>query len=406
MKLFSKLKNNNQINEETLVNVDDNKNDLSIIETANYMLTDVRKESIKNKGFSLTLTKMAELSPALSPATENIKNIVKNNKSKGTTNLYRVVNLGKNDSLKAMKDGKTFWGAIKKSDKTSTMAQLKKVNPNTITEIDPAMIMMSVALSGIENEMSEIKELNKKILSFLEYDKEAEIEADLEILNKSISDFRFNLNDEKYILNNYKQIMDIKRTANKNMIFYQKQVKEDLTKDKFVTTNASMNSMIEDIEKKFKYYRLSLYIYSYSSLLETLLLGNFQNAFLISKQNELDALDSEYANCYNEALEYIKKNANKLLEGNLLSGLGSAGKTIGNLIEKTKVKNVDTWLNEKGSNLKQSAQNIKDNYVLKFEEVKSSNLDTFKTQIEKIDVIYNKTKEIYFDDENIYLTQD
>ena len=197
--------------------------------------------------------------------------------------------------------------------------------------------------------------------------------------------------------------MDIKRTANKNMLFYKKQIKDELSKDKIFTTNITMNSIIGDIEKKFKYYRLSLYIYSFSSLMEILLLGNYQSEYLLSKKDELDALDDEYTDIFNNALNYIKKNANKSLEGNVLSGLGSAGKVIGNIAEKAKIKNVDSWLNERGENLKQTGQNIKDNFVNKFDEIKESNSKTFINQIEKVDCIYNKTKEIYFDNEKIYL---
>ena len=76
---------------------------------------------------------------------------------------------------------------------------------------------------------------------------------------------------------------------------------------------------------------------------------------------------------------------------------------IGNLAEKAKVKNVNIWLNEKGDNLKQSGQDIKDNFVNKFDEIKESNSKPFINQIEKVDIIYNRTKEIYFDNKNIYL---
>lgn len=283
------------------------------------------------------------------------------------------------------------------------MAKLKAVNSSNIMTFDPTVMMMSVALAGIEAQLGEIKELNKKILSFLEEEKESEIESDLEILNRSINDFKFNLEDEKYLVNNHKQVMDIKRTANKNMLFYKKQIKDDLSKDKIFTTNITMNSIIGDIEKKFKYYRLSLYIYSFSSLMEILLLGNYQSDYLLSKRNELDELDNEYTNTFYNVLDYIKKNANKSLEGNMLAGLGSAGKAIGNLAEKAKIKNVDSWLSERGDTLKQTGQNIKDNFINKFDEIKESNSKSFINQIEKIDCIYNKTKEIYFDSEKIYL---
>ena len=405
MGIFDKFKKKNEVveqKENQVINEEDNKGNYSLVEINNYMLSDVRKESLSNNTYSLSLSKLSEISPITVSTANNIKTIMEQN-PKASGNLYRITNLGKNDSLKAMRDGKTFWGSIKKSDGSSTMAKLKEVNPNNVMALDPTVMMMSVALAGIEQELGEIKELSKQIFSFLEHEKESEIESDLEILNRSISDFRFNLEDEKYLINNHKQVMDIKRTANKNMLFYKKEIKDDLSKDKLFTTNNSMNSIIEDIQKKFRYYRLSLYIYSFSTFMEILLLGNYKNDYLLSKKEELDELDNEYSEVFNNALEYVKKNANKSLEGNVLSGLGSAGKAIGNLAEKVKIKNVDNWLNEKGDNLKQSGQNIKDDFATKFDDMKESNSRPFINQIEKVDCIYNKTKEIYFDKENIYL---
>ena len=165
----------------------------------------------------MTISKLSEVSPIAVSTVDNIKKIRKEN-PKATDQLYRITNLGKNDSLKAMKDGKTFWGAIKKSNGKSEMAKLKAVNSSNIMTLDPTVMMMSVALAGIEAQLGEIKELNKKILSFLEEEKESEIESDLEILNRSINDFKYNLEDEKYLINNHKQVMDIKRTVNKNML--------------------------------------------------------------------------------------------------------------------------------------------------------------------------------------------
>ena len=404
MGIFDKLKNK-------IINKNDNtaiakeqafKENLSLVEMNNYMLADVRKDNIERNSFSLSISKLNEVSPFAIPIADNIKTIINQN-STPNEKLYRITNLGKNDSLKAMRDGKTFWGAIRKNDGTSAMAKLSEVNSKSVVALDPTVMMMSVALAGIEAELGEIKELNKKIFSFLEKEKESEIESDLEILNRSIIDFKYNLEDDKYLVNNHKQVMDIKRTANKNMLFYKKQIKDNLLKNKIITTTGSMNTIISDIEKKFKYYRLSLYIYSFSSLVEVLLLGNYQEEYLLSKKEELDKLDEEYSKTFEEAFTYIKTNANKSLEGNVLSGLGSAGKALGNLAEKAKVKNVDVWFNEKSETLKKTSQSIKDNYISKFDELRNSNYHSFVNQIEKLDCIYNKTKEIYFDNEKIYL---
>lgn len=374
----------------------------SLVEMNNYMLTDIRKNSITNNSYSVALSKLSNVSPVTISTFNNIKNIC--NKAPNTNDkLYRVTNLNKNDSLKKVRDGKTFWGSIKKSDGSSTMAKLSEVK---IPVLDPSVMMMSAMLTGIDQELGEIKEITKKIFSFLKNEKESEIESDLELLNRSISDFRFNLEDEKYINNNYKQAMEIKRTANKNILFYKKEISEVLSKDKLFTTNIAMNQIIDEIQNKFKYYRLSLYIYSFSTLMEVLLLGNYKNDYLISKIDELDFLDSEYSNLFSKALNYVKENAHKSLEGNVLFGLGSAGKVLGNLVSKTKVKNIDTWLNEKGDNLKQTSDNLKESYLTKFDDIRNTNSKVFIEQIDRINSIYNKTKEIYFDNENIYLLFD
>lgn len=401
MGLFDRFKKK-EIKEDNIVKENKNeiKNENDIMEVSNYMLSDVRKDDIDNS-YKISLDELRAISPIAIPTVDFIKTIVGQGKS--SNNIYQITNLGKNDSLKALRDGKTFWGSIKKNDGSSAMAKLKEVNPTSIAELDPTMLMMTAALFSIEAELGEIKELNKKILTFLEYDKESEIEADLEVLRNSITDFKYNLENEKYLANNHKQVMDIKRTANKNMLFYKKEIEDDLTKNKWFTTSSSMNSIIDEIEKKFKYYRLSLYIYAFSTYIEVFLNGNYKNDYLLYKRNELDELNKDYLNNYNKALEYIKKNADKSLEGNVLSGLGSASKAIGNLASKVKVKNVDNWLNEKSDSLKESSRSLKDNFITKFDEMKETNSKVFINQIDKIDSIYNKTQEIYFDRENVYL---
>ena len=326
----------------------------------------------------------------------------KNNKNK----LYRVVNLGKNDTLQQVKGKNTQkWGVVKPPKGKTQLAKLKEVKVNNIP-LDPNTLILAAALENIEKDLQEIKELSKKILSFLEKDKEAEIESDLETLQRTLKEYKFNLEDEQYLTNNHKHVMDIKRTANKNMNFYKKQIKDDIDKNKTITTDLSMNSIINEISKKFKYYRLSLYIYSYASLLEISLLGNYQKDYLLNKIDELEELDKAYLDSFNKAQDYIKKMANKSLKGNLLSGLGSAEKAIGNLAERVQIikdKNIDTWLNQQGDNMKQKGQDIKNNYSQEFEDIKDSHAKPFINKVFEMNNIYNNTKYIYFDEEFIYL---
>ena len=79
--------------------------------------------------------------------------------------------------------------------------------------------MITISLCEIEKDINEIKEISRNILTFLENDKESEIESDIKILNRIIMDYKYNWEDEQYIDNNYNQILDIKRTSLKILIF-------------------------------------------------------------------------------------------------------------------------------------------------------------------------------------------
>ena len=57
---------------------------------------------------------------------------------------------------------------------------------------------------------------------------------------------------------------------------YQKKVHEVLSSKKLIVARNQVNSILKNLQKKFKYYRLSLYTFSMASLIEIMLSGNFK----------------------------------------------------------------------------------------------------------------------------------
>ena len=401
-KLMGKNENKNEeklINDEQIKGYKENNDIMSM---CNYMLDDVRKDDINNKSIQIPIDKISDLGPFAISSLDTIKTVIESNPpSKGK--MYRVTNLSKNDTLKSVRNGNAFWGAIKKEDGSSTIAKLKEVKPSAVNSVDPAMLMMTATLYNIEKELSEIKELTKKILDFLESEKEAQIEADLELLKKIMIEAKYNAGNDKFTFTYCGQIAAIVRNAQKNIITYKEKVENELSKTKLFTTDGNMKTILNDMLKTFKYYRLSLFIYSFATYLELYLNGNFKSEYMLEKRDSLNELLNTYNEKYNKALEYIKKNANKSLMGNVLSGLGNAGNVVGNLVEKVKDGSVDNWIHEKSDNLKKSGKNIKENYIVEFDKMKDTNAEMFIKQIEKLEQLFNKTTEIYFDKENIYL---
>ena len=80
--------------------------------------------------------------------------------------------------------------------------------------------MMSVALFSIEQKLGSIEEMERQLLSFLEIEKEAEIEADLETLSSIIKKYKFNWDNEHFVASNHKLVLDIERTARKHINSY------------------------------------------------------------------------------------------------------------------------------------------------------------------------------------------
>ena len=376
---------NNNMNNNDNTNIKTIENS-SILEDASYTLSTIKKSELEENSFTFDLENLAKINDEL----KEFASIFQKKDNKGE-NLYQINNL---------KDPKAIISFFNDPKNKNNIKHLNKMGFN------PATIMIAISLSEIEKEIIEIKSICNNILSFLENDKESEIEADVKTLIRVITEYKYNWQDEQYINNNHKIVMDIKRTGMKNINFYQKQIYENMKKKNIFMTNKTINYNQNELEKNFSYYRLSLYVYSFATFLEIMLLENFQKEYLLSKKEELETLSNEYINNYQEALKYVKKEANKSIQGNLLSGIGSAGKAIGDLSEKIQViknKKIDTWFNKNSDNIKNISQNMKNNFSLKFEEMNNPNTKIFIDKIKFINDIYNNVKNIYFDNKKLYL---
>ena len=174
---------------------------------------------------------MAALIPAMRTVTQTT--------SFNMNGLYRLANESVGDALKVANDG-NFWGAFKTAAGTSKFAKLQAADAvsattTTILPIDPSTFMMAIALYSIENQLNKIAEMGKQIIAFLEIEKESEIEADVETLYTIIEKYKNNWDNEHFVSSNHKLVLDIQRTARKNMLSYQKMVKDIVESKKLLS---------------------------------------------------------------------------------------------------------------------------------------------------------------------------
>lgn len=384
------------------------KND--VVAIADEMLLELKNDGIpKDKAISMPIAELSTLGAGVSSLLPAFNTITQTT-TMDVAGLYKLANASVGDALKVAKNG-NFWGAFKTAEGGSKFAQLAAADPISATssiamKANPAMLMMSVALFSIEKELGNISEMTKQILSFLEIEKESEIEADLITLNEIVTKYKHNWDNERYIASNHKLVCDIKRTARKNMISYQKNVSEALNDKKFIVAKGQVETALNDLQKKFQYYRLSLYTFSLASMTEIMLSGNFKEENISASVVEIRENTDQYRELYNKCAAFLEKLSNGSIEVNLLKGIGTAGNAVGKFIgsiPKIKDGQVDEFLQEKGGKLRLTASDISSDNIASFSNVSDPNTGVFMRKMAEMIRIYDKTTEICFDKDNIYL---
>lgn len=389
--------------------------DISIVD-GNYnleilteeMLEDVRKSINLNNSLSLPIAELSMLGSSVSSLAP-VFNTITQTTSLPTDGLYKIANIALGDTLKMAKNGNA-WGAMKTIKGKSKMVQLIEVGSLTATTktmlpIDPATIFVAMMLYSIEKDIKEISETQKKILSFLEVENESQIEADVETLMEIVNNYKYFWDKELVVANSHNVIMDIKNRSRKNILAFQKKLTAEVSKKQLLTSQGKINSTLADLVKKFKYYRLSIYIFSLASLMEIMLSGNFKEEYIENTKNEIEKLSAKYRDYFNEGSLYIEKISKSGVEANLFKGIGLAGKTSGKFIGNIpliKKGSVDEFLQAKGENLYNDAQVIEKNSVRNFAELANPGTRMLIKKIGDLNYIYNRTNQICFNKDSIF----
>lgn len=383
--------------------------DTNLVEVAESMLMDARCDLSSANTLSIPIAQLATLGAGVSSLIPALRTVTQTT-TLSTSGFYRLANEAVGDTLKKASNG-NFWGAFKTADGASKFAQLQSADPltatsQTVAAINPATMMMAAALFSIEQQLGEISEMQKRILSFLEIEKASEIEADVETLSNIISKYKFNWDNEHFVTSNHKMVLDIQRTARKNMLSYQKTVRDAVKDKKLVIAQSRVNSTLQDLLKKFKYYRLSLYTFSMASMMEIMLSGNFKEEYIAGIKGEIEEMSAAYRELFGACSMYLEKLSNTSVEKNVLKGLGIASKAVGKFIGNIPVIKegpVDEFLIDGGTHMEDGARGMEEQSIRAFAEISSPKTRIFVDRMEDMIQIYNHTKHICFDDKHIYL---
>lgn len=382
---------------------------VNLAELSNEILLDTR-DSIENKtAVTMPIAQLATLGAGAASLLPAFRTVTQTT-TIGMDGLYRLANKAIGDELKMAKNGNA-WGAMKKAGGGSKMAQFSSVGDITATSkavaaINPATLMMAAALYSIEQKLDTIVDMQKQILSFLEIEKESEIEADIQTLSSMMTKYKHNWDNEHYIASNHKLVLDIQRTARKNLNAYQKQVAEVISSKKLLVSQAKVDETLNNLIKKFKYYRLTMYAFSLASFVEVMLSGDFKEENILLVKDEIEKMSDTYRDYFNQGSVYLERLSNISIEANLLKGVGTASKAVGKFIDgipKIRDGQVDEFLLKSGTKMRGSAEKMERKAIESFAEMSNPGVWVFVEKLNDMIQIYNHTESICFDENNIYL---
>lgn len=346
----------------------------------------------------LPLSRIPALGTALEPLMKAVQNVF--NGGEATSGLYKVV-IPKGTHLAEFKSGAGNLGTVLNAN--NQIAGQATLNPMIF---DPSTVFMAAALANIDRKLDAIQEVQLEILGFLVQKERSELSGDLNFLVDVLNNYKFNWDNDKYKNNNHIKVLDIRQTAERKIDFYKEQILSKINKKSFFHSDQDVKKKIEKIQSDLKDYQLSIYLYSFSSFLEVMLLENFDSVFLSGISEKIENYSHKYRKTYTKCYDLLERYAKSSIQSNMLKGLANINKVAGKTVGKIPVINksqIDEVLIGTGKKLGEFGSMRTEQAVKQLIEKQSAYVQSFVENINMVNKLYNQSIELIFDEENIYI---
>ncbi len=281
---------------------------------------------------------------------------------------------------------------------------LKSVR-NSSSGLSSGSMFMALTILANNKIMKDISKTQQEILGFLEMDKQSQLKGDLVVLSDIISDYQHNWDNESYSNNREMQILDIKRNAEHNILFYRSMIEKRFQNQPAL--HMDTNNLISFMRTEFKYYKLSVYLYAFASFLDVLLIGNFESSYLNSVVYKIEKYSQEYEAFSKRCMQEAQNYASNSIKSRALKGMARMGKFVGKQLSKIPeledLVKLDDKLIVTSDKVEQYNKNSIDKAIAQFDTVDDCGISVFADKIRLFDRIHNNPLHIVFSSDRIYL---
>ncbi len=275
----------------------------------------------------------------------------------------------------------------------------------TVAQINPAVMLMAIAISTVTKKLDQLEEAQKDIIEFLQLKEKAVLKGNIAVLQEVLDEYKYNWDNEKYKNNKHIQIQEIKRDAEQSIIFCREQIEKKVAKKGFLHSDRDVRSKIQKVQYEFKDYELAMYIFAFSSFMEVMLLENFDSGYLSSVTKKVELYAGQYRELHQKCYELIEGDSKTSVQAYVLKGVAGLNKALGKGIAKIpKISDgqVDEALIGAGEKVDGFSERRTESTMELFTREECSCVHPFVDNINAVNMIYNEPMELLFDRDNVY----
>lgn len=318
----------------------------------------------------------------------------------GGNGLYRVT-LPKGCHLAEFRNGSGYLGTAMSG--ANSIAGQSALNPILCS---PTALFMASTLFMIDHKLDTICEAQREITQFLNQKERSEIRGNLNFLTDTLNNYRYNWDNEKFKDHNHIKVLDIKQSAEQKIDFYQEQIKNQMPKEKILSSDQEVKKLQSKMSKTFEDYQLAVYAYAFSAFVEVLLLENFDAGYLDAVKIKIQTHSITYRELYTKIYDILMLHEERTIQNQLLKGLAGVNKIAGQQIEKIPLiskSQLDESLIAVGKRIEHLGKTRTADSLAAFTDKQSSYVQPFIENIEQMRALYNQPLELLFDRERLYI---
>lgn len=328
---------------------------------------------------------LSVLGTAFLPMIQSLQNVgshLLGTSSAPSSKLYRV-SLPKGATHLAMKKDRSGYITAAFDDSNRLVGQasitpegIAKDSPGVST-INPYMFAIAAMIMSVNMKLNDIKRGQEDLMAFLEQKEKAKLEGNLFFLSDILNNYKLNWNNERYVNANHIKVLDIKQQSEQSISLFKKQVQSVLNEDALFHTTKKVSKNINQLLTDFDSYRLSVYMYAFSSYVDVLLLENFESEFLQKITAKISKYALEYREVYSDVYATLERYTKRSIRSIASRGAAGITKSLGKAVEKIP-KLCDTQMDE---NLFNASEKI-----AVFDEDTNKKIARTITSAQKVDV--------------------